>query len=178
MKKALLLLISLIYTGAGTATDVYRTVRPDGTVEYSDEPRPGAERIKIPEVQLYSPPPLPAPVSLPAEEPQAEEKAITYKSIAIASPANEETVFHNTGGMVVSIVVSPTLAPDHEIVVTLDGKQAGRGHYTSFVLQGVERGTHTLEATIKDKDGNTLMSSTPITFFMRQHSRIKRAVPQ
>ncbi len=38
--------------GAGThgswAADVYRIVSPDGTVAFSDQPRPGAERVQLP----------------------------------------------------------------------------------------------------------------------------------
>ena len=54
----------IIVSASATAADkVYKIVHPDGTVEYSAEPVPGAEEIRVPSLPTYEPrvPAAPSP---------------------------------------------------------------------------------------------------------------------
>ena len=47
-----------------------------------------------------------------------------------------------------------------------------RGPQTEFRLDGVERGEHTLQARLVDRNGRTLAGSEPVTFHLWQASRL------
>ena len=74
------------------------------------------------------------------------------------------------GGVVtIQVSVTPALDPKHKIQVTLDGKPIGPpASGTSFNLSNVDRGTHTLGASILDESGTAIRSSTSVTFHMRR----------
>jgi hypothetical protein len=93
-------------------------------------------------------------------------------SIAIVQPADDETVHDNQGNVGVQVAVSPGLAPGAGIVLLLDGQPVAQETDATFLLSGVERGTHTLEAQVVDASGATLAASQPITFHMWQASRL------
>ena len=66
MKYSLLLLVLL--TGLVQAA-VYKTVTETGEVIYSDTPTQGSERVRLPELPTYTPPPLPKITASPAKQP-------------------------------------------------------------------------------------------------------------
>lgn len=106
---------------------------------------------------------------------QRQAKAATsYESVAIVKPANEATVFDNSGNVTVKVTVAPFLRIDagDRIVLLLDGAPAPGQRDTRFELSGVTRGTHTLQAVITDSRGNTVLSSAPVTFHMWQASKL------
>jgi len=93
--------------------------------------------------------------------------------IAITSPKNEETIHDNTGKVVVSIAVEGGLPEQSAIRVLLDGQPYGAARTgSSFTLEGVERGGHTLQAQVVDAAGKTILSSDTVTFYMWQASRL------
>ena len=72
-----------------------------------------------------------------------------------------------------SRVLNPQCGPAITVVVTLDGQPvpgvpANGGQFT---ISPVDRGTHTIQMTVKDprKDA-TVCSSAPVTFYVRQPS--------
>lgn len=93
-------------------------------------------------------------------------------NVAIVQPANEATVHDNQGNVAVQVAVSPSLAPGNRIVLVLDGRPVAQQVGTTFALSGVERGAHTLQAQVVDANGATLAASPPVTFYMRQASRL------
>jgi len=148
----------------------YRIVHPDGTVEFTDQPVEGAEPISLPEVPTYS---IPASgnkgnADTSAAKPKQDQNVT--RNIAISRPGREETVWFNERGMAVAVSVSPSLAKGEQVIIRLDGSEVARGATTSFTLQDVYRGTHVLSAALADNDGAVISESSPITFFMRQHS--------
>ena len=71
MAKYLLLLLLFLGCAVNAAEQKgYKIVKPDGTVEFSDQPKPGATEIPLPEAQSYRPPVVP-PI-----EPEAETISI------------------------------------------------------------------------------------------------------
>lgn len=153
----------------------YRIVHPDGTVEFTDQPAPGAKEIALPQAQGYEAPPVPRPTP-PAASP-SPPKEETYKRVAIVAPGADETLRDGETTVQVRVEVLPTLKPEHRLAILLDGAQVAEGRGPGFDLRGIERGTHALVAEIRDAQGKTVQRSVPVTFHMRQHSRLFDAPP-
>ncbi len=148
-------------------TKGYKIVRPDGTVEFSDQPAPGAQEITLPKAQGYEAPPPPPPA--PAVEPTTPPGP-PYSLLAIAAPEPDQTLHNGETQVNVSVQVMPALRPGHRLVILLDGSEAAGGAGTGYTLSNVERGSHVLVAEVRDGRGKVLISSAPVTFHMRQHS--------
>ena len=104
-----------------------------------------------------------------------QSNAAAAASIVIESPGNEETVHDNLGRVTVSVKV-PGAEPASagiRLRPMLDGKPFGDVQRTpTFRLEGVERGTHTLQVQQLDGSGSVLAESKPVTFHMWQASRL------
>lgn len=100
----------------------------------------------------------------------------SYDSIAIATPKENETVFDNSGNVKVSISLLPELrgAAGDRIVVLVDGIAAVKAGTSELHLSGLVRGRHTLEARVVNDNGETVISSAPVTFYVWQASRLFR----
>jgi hypothetical protein len=95
-----------------------------------------------------------------------------YTGLAIVQPAGEETLHSNEGRLLVQVDVEPALADGDELVVLLDGEPVARAAITTFEFAGVERGEHEVEVQIVDANGNAVVASQPVTFYMWQASRL------
>lgn len=176
MMRLMLMLLLLAGVAAMVSAQEkgYKIVHPDGTVEFTDQPAPGAKEITLPKVQGYEAPPPPPP-----RAPRAAPQAADYTRVALLTPANDETYFDGEAALPVSVEVLPTLHPEHRLVILLDGQVVAEGNTTRFNLHGIERGTHTLLAQVRDAQGNPVQSTAPVTFHWRQHSRFfEPAAPQ
>lgn len=155
----------------------YRIVHPDGTVEFTDDPRRGGEEIPLHEAPTIEAPTPPATTTGGKQSSAAKEEAkdgdgeeIRYSTFAITAPQQEQTIRFDGSAIQVSVSIEPQLGKEHSVVISLDGKEIARGRQSSFNLPQVFRGSHTLNAWIEDESGTTLIKADPITFFMRQHS--------
>lgn len=170
-----LALLLALCTAAATAADkVYKIIHPDGTVEYSSDPAPGAEEMHVPALPTYTPrAPAPTPAAESQLAPPEEDQAADY-NINITRPTPNETVNFDAAGMTVSASVQPGVSAEegHVMVFLLDGAARARVTGTTSTTLPVERGTHTLVARLETKDGEVLATSDPVTFYMRQRSRL------
>jgi hypothetical protein len=167
MHRLIALLLCLAASTAA-ATSIYRWVDPNGVVHYSDQSRPGAERI-----ELDVPPGMadsPQPGAYTAPRP-AEEETAPYQVCEIARPAAEE-VFLNQWSMSARIRLEPALRPGHQLAVALDGRRldVAASDTGEFEIANLERGTHTLLVLVQDARGRTLCESAGVTFHVRQPS--------
>jgi hypothetical protein len=173
------LLLACLWVFPTSAAEVYRYVDPENGVEFSDTPRPGAERIVIPDARrapaVRLPPPTPEAT---AEADVATGTAVAYEQVRITDPLDQETVRDNSGNMLVSVALKPGLqAPfGHKLQLLLDGEPVSTGTATSFSLTGIERGTHTLQAIVIGADDSPLASS-PTTAFHLHRAAVKRKKP-
>lgn len=169
-KRALFFSLLLTLPFAALADKGYKIVRPDGTVEFSDQPQEGAEEVELPEAQTYER--LRGTTLAPAE---AKSKGVSkngYSNFAITSPAQDETVRPSGNRIIVNLSLEPGLSEGHVIVLSLDGKEAGRGRGLSFGVDEVYRGSHSVSAAILDAEGKTLIRSEAVTFHVKQHSTL------
>jgi hypothetical protein len=91
----------------------------------------------------------------------------------IVDPANEATVFNNSGDVVARLTVAPDLANGDQVELLVDGLPAAPPSTTlDFPLSGLVRGTHLLQARIIDASGNVGSISPSLTFYVWQASRL------
>ena len=160
------------------AAEVYRTVGPDGTVSYSDQPPPAGtpvEMIETTELETVPPASVDPGATTYAEEwtfdnGNGEPSAPAYQSLAWVSPQHDAAVRANGGILQVTVAPTPPLRQGHQIEVLLDGATVGRAAATSITTTAIDRGTHQLVARVLDAAGVTLVTSPPITVHVLRHS--------
>lgn len=168
----------LVVTGAvayGQETHkIYKWVDEEGVVHYSDQPFKGAEVIEIePRTASPSRPARPtAPLNRPPrqqEEQSAANQPFAYESLSFSSPSAEETLWNIGGTLNVSLSLAPGLRSSDRVRLYFDGEsQTING--TQTVLEEVWRGTHNLQAEVVDANGELMIRSEPIRFYVQQTS--------
>lgn len=176
------IMVLLLFLAAlpAAATQVYRWVDADGQVHYSDQWKPGAEKIQIAESVVFNTPKAasgdsqsggPASAQDPGQQGKPEQTGPRYESLEIASPAQEEVLWNIEGQLRVSVRVNPSLQPGHGLRLYLDGEaQDLPAGSTQAQLKDVYRGAHTLKAAVVNSAGTVLLESQPRTFMVRQTS--------
>jgi hypothetical protein len=92
--------------------------------------------------------------------------------LTLISPSPEQ-VFFNDETVNVSLDVQPALKPTQAITWHLNGKALEQPpSAVSFGLQGLERGTYVLSATVVDQVTGDAVSSPTVTFYFRQPSAL------
>ena len=171
----ILLLLALFGTMLPAVAAVYRWVDPNGEVHYSDQPGPGTEEVKLREATVYTPAPVGDTTPASTGQGKADETP-DYKSMSIAAPANDEAIRSNQGLVDVSLTLQPALMKGHRIRIYLDGQPAsGELNTTQITLQNVDRGTHTLQASVIDAQGNEVIRSPSVTFHLLRVSAPRKA---
>jgi uncharacterized protein DUF4124 len=147
-----------------SAETVYKTVDEDGNIIFTDKPSEEAEEIKIQELETIKNP-NPGRYKPSTEKPPEEFK---YKSFVITSPENGAGIRSNNGNVSISVSLEPMKKAGHKIIISMDGKEVGSG--SSVSLQNVDRGTHSISASVVDANGKTWIS-TSSTFSMLRVSQ-------
>jgi Domain of unknown function (DUF4124) len=174
--KILVLLLMVSVASSVFAATVWKWVDKSGITHYSDQPVPGAVQVDLQNVQTYDADEASIPAANRSTSSPSKAAASSYQSIAISSPAHEQT-FSGTGGQVsVSVQVSPGVQPGDSVRLTLDGQEVSEPNSsaTSFELKDVARGAHTLSASVVSRSGQVVIQSAPITFFVQQTSALRK----
>lgn len=169
--------LALLAFDAGA--DVYRSVDPEGTVTYSDDPPPGHTDIERLEVPSTASPEAPSSL-LDAQtdldewlfpDPEVESRADTLAvEVSILSPANDQALRSDDGSLTVEIAASPELRTGDFVEILVDGRPIARSESPVVLLQSVDRGTHVLLARILDPSGLEVAVSAPVTVHLLRHS--------
>lgn len=176
MRQAIILGVTafLAVPVAQAAAEVYRWVDENGVVHYSDQPHPGAERLRI----ESAPAPgtrLPANVTAPRRavgeqaSGQDSDASFSYQSLTVSQPAAEETLWNIGATLNVTLDLQPTLRPGHQVRVYFDG-EAREVSGTRFTVDEVYRGVHNIQAEVVDANGNVMIRSQPNRFYVQQTS--------
>jgi hypothetical protein len=152
--------------------DVYKTVTGNGEIIFSDVPSQGAERVKLPELTIFKPPPV-TTATTGSGTTAAPTPGVSYKSFTVSSPEDQASFWDNEGNVKMTVSPKPPLQIDsgHKVQFYLDGKPYGSAELSlANTFLGVERGTHTLSASVLDADGTALISTTPVTIHLHKAS--------
>lgn len=153
--------------------EIYKKVLPDGTVSYSSEPLPNAEKINPPEPQVI--PALKPPADGVQQGQTPASAPPPYTGLDIVEPADDQVIWNNAREVEVSVSLTPPLKAQqgHRLVIMLDGSPVNASsEATRLILTEVDRGTHTLTAEVHDIAGRILLQSAPTTFHLKQHSAL------
>lgn len=164
---AMLLLASTLPVQAA----VYKWIDEQGNVHYSDEPNhPAAEKIHVAPAPTYTPGPLPEFQSQ-SEQQQPPALDENYSSLSISAPANDAVLWDTGNEVMISVSLQPALKTDlgHKLEFSLDGEPVGESTSTSYLITGIERGTHQITARVVNASGVALDSDS-VTIHMRQRT--------
>ena len=171
MLTRLFILVSILMAAGTVLAQAYRWVDDDGIVHYSDRPQEGAERVFLPSDNRVTRRVAPTPVAAAAtssSEQQPEPAAFQYESLAVSSPAAEETLWNIAGVLSVSLDLQPGLQRGHLIRLYFDGNARDPVASTSFQVEEVWRGVHNLQAEVGDETGQLMIRSATNRFYVQQ----------
>jgi hypothetical protein len=160
----------LLVSAAATAGTVYKWVDENGVTHYSDTPHENATTVQLPEAQTYTATPVAA--STPSIAPgQSANQPPTYSSCALTEPRPDQ-VYFNTFTVTARLAVTPAQRAGDHVLLTLDGKPLTDLPTSGlfFTITPVDRGSHSLQATIQDSSGQAVCQSSSVTFHVRQPS--------
>ncbi len=151
---------------AAQAAAVYKWTDENGVVHYSDQPAPGAEKIFTGTTNVSA---SGAPSA--AATPQRPAPAARESTFAITSPTPEQSFFGDEV-ITVHLTMEPALNSNQSITWHLNGKELDDQSPTSiqFTLQGLERGTYVIAATVVDRGSGESRNTGGVTFYVRQPS--------
>lgn len=149
---------------------IYKWQDENGNTVFSDQPRERAQKVETGTPQTFRPSLAPPPAETPAV---TEATGTLYSGLAIASPANDAAIRDNAGNVTISITITPALdtASGHYLTVMMDGTVvADRVTAASVSLTNVDRGTHSVQAQIRNAAGNVLRTSATSVFHLQRIS--------
>ncbi len=159
----------------GSTTELWTWTDANGVTHFSDRPVPGARRVQLatgsrpagtgdagaqasPDAAAAQPTPPPSPAAPPA-----------YTRLEIWQPDENQTFFGGDAEVNVRLLSDPELASGHRIRLFLNGTRVqGADNDLEFPLGVLVRGSHTLTATIVDRQGAVLIRSAPRVFNVQQ----------
>lgn len=174
MRRALFTLISFACSVA-LATTVYKWIDENGVIHYSDQPHPNAEKLQVEGVQTYSS--SAAAVRGPITSGEANAaSANPYKGCAVAQPLDQQNL-PNAHSVFIRVAADPVLRGDDRVFMTMDGRalNGGQPTGTSFNVTDLDRGEHSVQAQIRDADGQVLCQTPTITFSVSQPNLLNPA---
>lgn len=155
----------------GEGYEVYEWQGPDGVVEYSDEPRPGAKSKHVQEPMTVAPAAITGKRSNrgDGDERQGSPTQVAYTRVAIESPRPDDVLWVNPASPVmVSVATDPPLAVMHRVALRVNGVQRPETTRGAFELPGLERGTYTAQALILDGTGEVVAQSNAVAFHVKR----------
>jgi hypothetical protein len=174
MKNAfqLIALLSLIISAPMLATTIYKTVKADGTVVYSDVPSRDSVPVNMVQGNNVVIPKLADPV--PMEQNSLEtKKSNTQYQITVLSPLSQETIRNNNGEVNISFEISPDYVGKSYLL--LDNQIVNTRGKTQIRLNNIERGEHFIEVQLRDNSGKVFASSGKQTFYLHKASALINA---
>ena len=171
LRKCLLLaLIATVSIVTSASTKIYKVVKPDGSIIYTDKPPPGASEYKL----LKQPNLMPSMTT--NQNSKAKETQLTpviKPTLELLKPANEATVRNNAG----EVNIEASLAPEMtgQFILYLNGQLHSRNSAPMFELEGLDRGSYNIKIEFLDQSGKLLASTQPSTFYLHKASALIQA---
>ena len=171
MPRIAFFLCLMLAVGSVHAGKIVKYTLPNGEVIYSDKPPPEAtsgEEVTVEPLQSFKVPAAPPLEDSTANKDDEEKSDDNYAEFKVTSPSNDATIRDNGGNVRVSLSLSPSLRSGHSIEVMMDGRSIGSGKGTSVTLTEVDRGTHTVQASVKDAEGKEIVRSNSVIFHLKR----------
>jgi hypothetical protein len=136
-----------------------------GVTHYSDKPEPGAKRMEIVGTTPIVPSSPPSPVqATPPGPPQRE-----YTLLEFTAPDKDASFFGPDTEVTVELRSEPGLMGGDELTLYLDGNRVEDSNNAfSYTFRNLARGSHTVNAVIRDADGVEKIRSMSRSFSIQQ----------
>ncbi|WP_461517384.1 DUF4124 domain-containing protein [Porticoccus sp.] len=161
-------LLLLCMAALPASAEVYKTVDDQGNVTYTDNPPSDGktvEPVDLPAINTQ--PGLQPPAS--ARKKPAENSG--YADVSILAPAQDATIPPGQLNVVVQIFLEPALKAGHRVQLLHNGQAYGEPAYaTSFSIDSLIRGEHTLKAQVVDENGAVIAQSGSVTIHVKRTS--------
>jgi hypothetical protein len=165
MKRLFVILGCLSLVPVALAT-TYVRVEKDGSKTYSDRPLPGGHPTDLQPAQSYSAPPPPADDrNLPAEQ-RLLKQTDTFNYASCSISPEQDATFTNPENVTVTVTTQPEIRVGDVVALTVDG-QLISPNLRNHVITPVNRGTHTVQAVIKDTFGRVMCTANTTFHVMR-----------
>jgi hypothetical protein len=154
--------------GFSSTAGIYKWVDENGKVHYSDTEVHGAEEVELPKTVTFTPTNS-TPSGAVSNGKADSAGALAYAKMVIVKPEMNETINSNEGNVDVGITLTPDLRPGHSITLYLDGKKLVKElKKVATTLTNIDRGSHTLRASVMDKEGIALINSKSVIFHLKR----------
>jgi hypothetical protein len=178
MKTRIVVLASCLLAFAAQAQEARKELwmwkDANGVVHYSDVPGPGAKKVDLTVIEAQ-PRPTVAPAAKPATTGAAQPAAaaVTYTSLEIWQPENEQSFFEADATVNVRIRSEPEVAEGDRLLFYLDGRMIdGPLNSMEYTLTNLDRGAHALTARIFDAQGKEKIRSKDVVIYIKQVTTI------
>ena len=165
--RAALFTITLLLSMTAMAATVYRWVDEQGVVHYSDQPHPGAEKVHLQAAQGFQA----SSSSTSTEVAGAPGPVAGGLTCEIDSPTNEQ-MFMNAHSVSGHVRMSSDPGPNAQLNVLVDGMPVSADSSGAFTVDPIDRGQHTVSATVTAAGGQTLCQAPAVTFYVHQPSKL------
>ena len=157
-----------------SAQDIYKTVDENGNTVYTDQkPSDDAQPVKLRELTVVDSVDLGNQQAVGGEgEASGNASGAPEFGLGIVTPGAEETVWNTAYTLTVQVQADRELPSGTRLAYLVDGEVRSTTRAQSVEIEEVYRGEHTLSVELRASDGRVLDRAGPITFFMRQHSRL------
>lgn len=166
--------IALTALAPVAAQDIYKTVDANGNTVFTDQkPSDDAQPVKLKELTIVDPVEIgnEQAVSGGDEQSGSRDPAPDF-DLGIVTPAAEESIWNTGYVLTVQVQTGRELPDGARLAYLVDGEVRLTTRAQSVEIEEVYRGEHQLGVELRASDGRVLGSAGPITFFMRQHSRL------
>jgi hypothetical protein len=173
--RIIYILCSLLLCISVSAQVVYKTVRADGSVVYSDTASKGAVPVDLLSTNTVV---VPALGKMPRQTVSQKQRVKKVRAelqyiVSILSPAAEQTLRDNSGTVTITVNVSPKKSGKLQLI--FDNKLFRTQSNRQFQLESVNRGAHTIKVNLLDNSGKILASSKQQTFYLQKASALINA---
>jgi hypothetical protein len=166
----LLLVISSLAVAPAAAQRIYRYTDADGNVVFTDNPpTQGATEVNLPPVNTFASPNR--PLDLDSDLPGGQHPG--YQEFSIVSPTSGEAIRDNAGNVSVKLRLRPGLHRGDTIDYVLNGQSIASGRSTSATLTKMDRGSHTIEAVVRDTKGKVVAQTGSVQFDLLRRTKLQ-----
>lgn len=138
---------------AGAHGQIYRSTDAQGNTVYSDTPSPGSEAVELPQPNTT---PAVEPSAIP--RPRETDDDATVPAIRITQPSDGQIIANGRLPTTVRIDSDRPLGPAYQLSLSIDGSRQSLPATMPLEhsIPLLSRGAHTIEAVLKNADGDTV----------------------
>lgn len=161
----IIIIMALTIPVKASSAKIYVWRNEQGVLVFSDNPRAGAEEVKVKSPSATMPS---MNVDTNLLDINPKELKNEYE-VVITQPKQNATIRDNTGSVYVSGGIKPIFQRGYKIQLYLDGKPFKKPQtHTMYSLKNIDRGEHQIKMDLLDNDGKVIATSLPITFYMHR----------